>query len=222
MRTRATFAVALAAAMLAAAGCGGSDGSGNSSASEQASATQAMATTAVKHPPAKAPGGETKPKAKSSAPHHAKASGKRAAKTALHASAIKAVTASAPARPKTGSAPSGAGSKSGSGRTRNGGGGHDSSGPADHGGKKKNGHKGLTAAVPTPPPLPNAGLPPGTSVFDLARQMCGDPRNLQFLTPDQRNDPESVAVMAETFAPSGHEQEAHDGCLAGLHDQGIG
>lgn len=219
MRTRATFALVLTVAMLAAAGCGGS---AKSAGSKQASATEAIATTPVPRRPAANPaGGEAKPNPKSSAAHHAKASGKRSApKTALPANAIQAVTGSAPARAK-GSAPSAAASKPGSGKTRNGGGGQNASGPADHGGKKKSGQKGATAAVPAPPPPPNAPLPPGTSVYDLARKMCGDSRNLQFLSPEQQKDPEGVASMAEAFAPPGKEQEAHDGCLAGLQSQGL-
>jgi hypothetical protein len=89
-----------------------------------------------------------------------------------------------------------------------------------HSSVKPNGTKG-PAHLP-PPPSSAAGLPPGMSVYDAARQVCSDPDALEVLPPESRNDAELIAGIVEGFAPPGGQQDAHDGCIAGLKTQGIG
>lgn len=100
---------------------------------------------------------------------------------------------------------------------------HDSAHAKGQGPSKSKGH-GPKKPGNLPPPSGGdaAGLPPGMSVYDAARQACGDPQALETLPPERRNDVEFILGLAESFAPPGHEQEARDGCRAGLQDQGIG
>lgn len=100
-------------------------------------------------------------------------------------------------------------------------GGKKSQAKSPHSSVKPNGTE-KPAHLPPPPSSSASALPPGMSVYSAARQVCSDPNALEVLPPKSRNDAELIAGMVEGFAPAGHEQEAHDGCLVGLHDQGIG
>jgi hypothetical protein len=219
MRIRATISMALAVGALASIGCGGSGSSGESSDRGQASTTQTLASTAAHaSPAAQAAGSSAKRKATAKRParHRSNGSGEAGVAAGSASSTYSPGQKSAAPRSKTG-----AGSST---RARHGSGQGREQGTAFAGngkGQKKKGHKGLPFVPPPPPVAGNIPLPPGISVFDVAKNMCADPSVLQFLPEDQRDNPEALATIAKDYAPPGHEQEAHDGCLAGLKSQGI-
>jgi hypothetical protein len=217
MRIRATIAIALAAAGFTAIACGGSGGTADSNEAGHASAAQTLASSAAAKPSARSAGASAKP---DSTAHPARHRARRSVKAAAAPAIASATTArkSAVSRAKAGASPSPEGHASGQGRKQGKGSGSASAGNGQ--GEKKKGHKGLPYVAP-PAPAGNIPLPGGVSVFDVAKGMCSDPRVLQYLPQDQRDDPEALATLAENYAPPGHEQEAHDGCLAGLKSQGL-
>ena len=60
------------------------------------------------------------------------------------------------------------------------------------------------------------------SFYETARALCSIPESLKYAPEEIRDDAEALAQFAEQFAPPGHEQEVHDGCLIGLKGIGIG
>jgi hypothetical protein len=106
--------------------------------------------------------------------------------------------------------------------------------PGHHGGKggksstSAKGHAGKQPGkgqkpgdLPQPASSGMPGLPPGVSVYEAARQACSDPNTLDVLPPEERRDAEFIIGFVADLAPSGQEQDARDGCRAGLQSQGI-
>ena len=74
------------------------------------------------------------------------------------------------------------------------------------------------------PPAKGETTPTGSqepTTYELARTVCSDPGLLAYAPEGIRDNPEALALLAKGYAPAGKEQEAHDGCLAGLHSIGL-
>lgn len=74
------------------------------------------------------------------------------------------------------------------------------------------------------PPAKGETTPAGSqepTTYELARTVCSDPGLLAYAPEGIRDNPEALAQLAKGYAPAGKEQEAYDGCLAGLHSIGL-
>lgn len=195
------FAAATLLAALLLAACGGED-----STEPKAEVRASADTSPARVDEQQAPAGE-RPAKKSEQPANPDSKDDRKGKGPGPDSAdtvgIAGSGAAAPGEPRR------AGSGSGSGQ------GAKNSEPKS--GAKKQGK-------PEKPEQTQPALPPqfaGKSIYEIAREMCADPKILEFLPEDQQDNPEQLAETARSFAPPGKEQEAYDGCLAGLHSIGL-
>ncbi len=204
------LAAALSACALSTAGCGGgADSNGVADAgTTQARATVTRSDSAPPKPTALPKSIGKEPSAKGPAPGAARG------KSAVPDSSAHAAVA----RPQgTSSSDPAARSKS-----KQKGGGNEGSKPSHSHAGAKHPHAGAKPGkLPQPSPSSGTGLPPGVSVYDAARQACGDPNVLEALPPERRDDAEFIIGLAAGFAPPGQEQQARDGCQAGLESLGI-
>ena len=210
-RLNRLFAAAALAAVLMLAACGGDD-STDPTAEVKASADTSPSRVDEQLPPA-----GVRPAKKSEQPGNRDSKDHRKGKgrgtDSPDAAGSGAAAAGDPSRtgPSPGSA-SGSGSGSGQGANEN---------EPQSSAKTKTKTKSKS---PKKPKQTQPALPPqfaGKSIYEVAREMCGDPRILEFIPEDQQDNPEQLAEMARSFAPPGKEQEAYDGCLAGLHSIGL-
>ncbi len=224
--------VSLSICALTAGGCGGGGGAngGSEHASVQtvqsaklAEALPKESTAKQVHKPRSQRSVSKAQTAKPSHPKHVSASDSTSSRVVAPASSSQSQA--------NGGQANGGGSSSngnGSGQSRSGSG-NSKAGQNQGKAGPKHGHKkhapkpssGTSATanpgnLPVQPPTPPAGDP-----YASARQFCGSNDNLQLVPPQFRSDPEHLATLyAQVFDPQ-HQQAAHDGCLAGLHDLGI-